>query len=79
MAKAINKKTKNLKAHLFLSVDDGTVNAIYDSSDSNVALAAAFATAMQEDKNLFDIMSAAFLTFLDDKKNSKVFKPVKKK
>jgi hypothetical protein len=84
MAKATNKKTKDLKAFLFISVDEGKVSTIYDTYNDPVSLAAAFATAMQTDTELFDIMSTAFLTFLDakekysSKKSNEVPKTVKK-
>lgn len=70
------------KAHFFMSVTDGVVHTIYDDGDDKVILAAAFASAMLENKHLYNIISAAFLTILDDEKeknssnNSK--KPVKK-
>lgn len=67
MAKATNKKTKDLKAFLFISVDEGKVSTIYDTYNDPVSLAAAFATAMQTDTELFDILSVAFITFLKDK------------
>jgi hypothetical protein len=80
MAKVTSKKTKDLKAFLFISVDEGKVSTIYDTYNDPVSLAAAFTTAMQTDTELFDILSVAFLTFLDAKKkyssnNNK--KPVK--
>jgi hypothetical protein len=71
MAKATNKKTKDLKAFLFISVDEGKVSTIYDTYNDPISLAAAFATAMQTDTELFDIMSTAFLTFIEDKDKKK--------
>ena len=84
MAKVTSKKTKDLKAFLFISVDEGKVSTIYDTYNDPVSLAAAFATAMQKDTELFNIMSTAFLTFLDakeklsSKKSNEVPKTVKK-
>jgi hypothetical protein len=80
MAKATNKKTKDLKAFLFISVDKGKVSTIYDTYNDPVSLAAAFTTAMQTDTELFDILSVAFITFLEDKEkhsSNKSKKPVK--
>lgn len=83
MAKS-KKQIDKLKAHFFLSVGDGTVNAIYDDGDDKTALAAAFALTMIKDENLFDIISTAFLTLVDEKeklnskKGNKVPKTVKK-
>jgi hypothetical protein len=67
MAKVTSKKTKDLKAFLFISVDEGKVSTIYDTYNDPVSLAAAFTTAMQTDTELFDILSVAFITFLEDK------------
>ena len=84
MAKTTNKKTKDLKAFLFISVDEGKVSTIYDTYKDPVSLAAAFTTAMQTDTELFDILSVAFITFLEDKekhsskKSNKLPKTVKK-
>lgn len=56
------------KAHFFMNVTDGVVHTIYDDGDDKVILAAAFASAMLENKHLYNIISAAFLTILDDEK-----------
>ena len=50
-----------------MSVSDGNVHTIYDDGDDKVLLAAAFASAMIENQNLFDIISTAFLTLIDEK------------
>ena len=77
-------KLMNCKAHFFMNVTDGNVHTIFEDGDDKVILAAAFASAMMENKYLYDIISAAFLTLLDDKekhnskKSNKVDKPVKK-
>jgi hypothetical protein len=76
------KKLKDLKAHLFISVNKKDVTVIYhDDIDNGAVLGAAICTAMQKDAKLFDIMSAALLTFLDEKKkyNSKKSNTVHKK
>ena len=80
MAKS-KKQIDNLKGYFFLSVGDGKVNSIYEDNGDKAILAAAFASAMMENTELFDIVSAAFLTLLDEKEkyNSKTAKkPVKK-
>ena len=80
MAKS-KKQIAELKAHFFMSVTNGTVHTIYDDGDDKVMLAAGFASAMIENENLFDIISTAFLTLIDEKEkyNSKTAKkPVKK-
>ena len=66
MAKSKTQIDK-LKAHFFMSVDNGSVHTIYDDGDDKIILAAAFASAMMENQNLFDIISTAFLTLIDEK------------
>jgi hypothetical protein len=69
-----------LKAHFFMSIGDGTVHTLYDDDGDKTILAASFASAMLEDKYLYDVISAAFLTLLDSKENyisNKTKKPVK--
>lgn len=84
MAKS-KKQIDSLNAHFFMSVSDGNVHTIYEDGNDKVILAAAFASAMMEDTNLFDIISTAFLTIIDDKekynskKSNKVPKKVTKK
>jgi hypothetical protein len=56
------------KAHFFMNVTDGNVHTIYEDGDDKVILAAAFASAMLENEHLYDIISIAFLTLLEDKK-----------
>jgi hypothetical protein len=68
------------KAHFFMNVTDGNVHTIYEDGDDKVILAAAFASAMLENEHLYDIISIAFLTLLEDKKkhnSNSVKKPVK--
>ena len=80
MAKS-KSQLMNCKAHFFMNVTDGNVHTIFEDGDDKVILAAAFASAMMENKYLYDIISAAFLTLLDDQKekdiSNKSKKPVK--
>ena len=84
MAKS-KKQIDELKAHFFMSVSNSHVHTLYDDDDDKTILAAAFASAMIENQNLFDIISTAFLTIIDDKekynskKSNKVPKKVTKK
>lgn len=55
------------KAHFFMNVTDGNVHTIFEDGDNKVILAAAFASAMLENEHLYDIISAAFLTLLEEK------------
>ena len=72
------------KAHFFMNVTDGNVHTIYEDGDDKIILAAAFASAMLENEHLYDIISTAFITLLEEKekysskKSNKLPKPVKK-
>jgi hypothetical protein len=72
------------KAHFFMNVTDGNVHTIYEDGDDKIILAAAFASAMIENEHLYDIITTAFLTLLEDKekysskKSNEVPKTVKK-
>jgi hypothetical protein len=66
MAKS-KKQIDKLKAHFFMSVSDSNVTTLYDDNDDKSILAAAFASAMLEDQYLSDMISAAFLTIIDEK------------
>lgn len=83
MAKS-KKQIHKLKGHFFMSIGDGTVKTDYDDNDDKTILAAAFASAMFEDQYLSDVISAAFLTIIDNKekyssnKSNKLPKTVKK-
>ena len=68
----------NCKAHFFMNVTDGNVHTIFEDGDDKIILAAAFASAMLENKYLYDIISAAFLTLLDDEKEKNVSNKSKK-
>jgi hypothetical protein len=68
------------KAHFFMNVTDGNVHTIFEDGDDKVILAAAFASAMMENEYLYDIISTAFLTLLEEKEkysSNKSKKPVK--
>ena len=68
------------KAHFFMNVTDGNVHTIYEDGDDKIILAAAFASAMLENEHLYDIISTAFITLLDEKEkliSNKDKKPVK--
>lgn len=73
------------KAHFFMNVTDGNVHTVFEDGDDKVILAAAFASAMMENEYLYDILSTAFLTLLEEKekhsskKSNKVPKKVAKK
>jgi hypothetical protein len=72
------------KAHFFMNVTDCNVHTIYEDGDDKIILAAAFASAMIENEHLYDIITTAFLTLLEDeekyssKKSNEVHKTVKK-
>jgi hypothetical protein len=79
MAKS-KKQIAKLKGHFFMSIGDGTVHTLYDDDNDKTILAASFASAMLEDQYLYDVISAAFLTIIDEKKkysSNKTKKPVK--
>jgi hypothetical protein len=86
MAKSKIPKIEDLNAHLFMSIQGKEVQMIYhDDTDNGLALGAALISLLEEDDKLFNIVSAAFVTVLEnrDKKSisktaKKVAKPVKK-
>jgi hypothetical protein len=68
MAKSKIPKIKDLNAHFFMSVLGNHVDIVYhDTTDNGAGLGAAFASALEEDEKLFNILSAAFITVLDAK------------
>ena len=81
----MTKNKKQPTGYFFMAIGDGTVNCIYEDHGQEVILAAGFASAMVDDPKLFDIISTAFLTIIDDKekytskKSNKVPKKVTKK
>jgi hypothetical protein len=82
MAKSKIPKVKDLNAHFFMSVLGNNVDIVYhDTTNNGAGLAAAFASALEDDKQLFNVLSAAFITVLEakEKYSSKTAKkPVKK-
>jgi len=86
MAKSKTPAIKDLNGYLFMAINGTEVQLVYhDDADNGVALGAALSSLMEEDKKLFDIVSAALLTTLqakekyNSKKSNKVHKkPVKK-
>jgi len=86
MAKSKIPKIEDLNAHLFMSIQGKEVQMIYhDDTDNGLALGAALISLLEEDDKLFNIVSAAFVTVLEnrDKKSisktaKKIAKPVKK-
>jgi len=60
-------KAKDIKGYFFLALGDGQLNTVYETNGDKASLAVAFASAMMEDKELFDILSAAFITVVNDK------------
>jgi hypothetical protein len=85
MATSKIPKVKDLSGYFFMSIEGNTVDIIYhDNTDNGLAIGAAFASALEKDEKLFNILSAAFITVLDakekysSKKSNKVpKKPVK--
>ena len=74
MAKSKIPKVKDLNAHFFMNVLGNNVDIVYhDTTDNGAGLAAAFASALEDDKQLFNVLSAAFITVLEakEKDNSK--------
>jgi len=68
MAKSKTPAVKDLHAYLFMSIQGTDVQLIYnDNSDKGLALGAAFASILEQDDKLFDILSAAFLTAIESK------------
>ena len=82
MVKIKVPKVKDLSGYFFMSIEGNTVDIVYhDNTDNGLAIGAAFASALEEDKQLFNVLSAAFITVLEakEKDSSKTAKkPVKK-
>ena len=59
---------KDLNGYFFMSIDGNTVDIVYhDNTDNGLAIGAAFASALEKDKQLFKVLSAAFITVLNEK------------
>ena len=68
---------KDLNGYFFMSIDGNTVDIVYhDNTDNGLAIGAAFASALEKDKQLFKVLSAAMITVLNEKeKDSSKKKP----
>ena len=85
MVKIKVPKVKDLSGYFFMSIEGNTVDIVYhDNTDNGLAIGAAFASALEKDKQLFKVLSAAMITVLNEKekdsskKSNKVpKKPVK--
>jgi hypothetical protein len=79
MANSKRPKLKDLRAHLFMSIRGNHVDMIYhDDLDNGAGLGAALVSLLEEDKKLFDIFSAAFLTAIESKERKSISKTAKK-
>lgn len=85
MANSKIPKVKDLNAYFFMSVLGSNIDIVYhDTTNNGAGLAAAFASALEDDKQLFNVLSAAFITVLEakekdsSKKSNKLPKTVKK-
>ena len=68
MATSKVPKVKDLSGYFFMSVLGNNVDIVYhDTTDNGAGLGAAFASALEEDEKLFNILSAAFITVLEAK------------
>jgi hypothetical protein len=68
MAKSKIPKVKDLSGYFFMSIEGNTVDIVYhDNTDNDLAISAAFASALEKDKQLFKVLSAAMITVLDTK------------
>lgn len=68
MAKIKVPKVKDLSGYFFMSIEGNTVDIVYhDNTDNGLAIGAAFASVLEEDKQLFNVLSASFITVLEAK------------
>ena len=68
MAKIKVPKVKDLSGYFFMSIEGNTVDIVYhDNTDNGLAIGAAFASVLEEDKQLFKVLSAAMITILNEK------------
>ena len=81
-------KVEELSGYLFMSVQGTQVDLVYhDTTEKGLAIGAALASVLQEDRKLFDIFSSALLTaiehrnkkekYISKKSNKLPKKPVK--
>ena len=79
MAKSKIPKIEDLNAHLFMSIQGKEVQMIYhDDTDNGLALGAALISLLEEDEKLFSIVSAAFVTVLENRDKKSISKTAKK-
>ena len=78
MIKSKIPKIKDLNAHFFMSVLGNHVDIVYhDTTDNGAGLGAAFASVLEEDEKLFNILSAAFITVLETREKNSNWEKVK--
>ena len=75
MAKSKIPAIKDLNAHLFMSIQGKNVQMIYhDDTDNGLALGTALISLLEEDDKLFNIVSAAFVTVLENRDKKSISK-----
>lgn len=80
MAKAKIPKVEELSGYFFMSVQGTQVELVYhDSTDKGLAIGAALASVLQDDLQLFDIFSSAFLTAIEHRDKVRLRKSAPKK
>ena len=68
MAKIKVPKVKDLSGYFFMSIEGNIVDIVYhDNTENGLAIGAAFASALEKDKQLFKVLSAAMITVLNEK------------
>lgn len=67
MTKKQKQNLEKYKGYFFLAVDKDGVSITYDHGDDKAIFAAAFASAMKKDEDLFDVISTAIMAMIDDK------------
>ena len=78
MAKIKVPKVKDLSGYFFMSIEGNTVDIVYhDNTENGLAIGAAFASVLEEDKQLFNVLSASFITVLEAKEKDSSKTPVK--
>lgn len=66
MIKSKVPKVKDLSGYFFMRIEGDTVDIIHhDNTENGLAIGAAFASVLEEDKQLFNVLSAAFITVLN--------------
>ena len=78
MVKIKVPKVKDLSGYFFMSIEGNTVDIVYhDNTENGLAIGAAFASVLEEDKQLFNVLSAAFITALETKEKNSNWEKVK--